>query len=92
MSVHKGQTAEVTANSLKARVSPGGAQAKDAKGKLVTRPDGFRFKATDVSSDWPSRNRVGEARIDDITRRWGLRYLGWAGDMAPGGDIPGVKN
>lgn len=44
------------------------------------------------STDWPSRNRVGEARIDDITRRWGLRYLGWTGDMPPAGDIPGVKN
>jgi hypothetical protein len=44
------------------------------------------------STDWPRANQVGEARIDEISRRWGLVYLGWAGDMAPAGDIPGVKN
>lgn len=211
MSVKTGQTVEVDARGgLKARVSPGGGQAKDAKGRGVTRPDGFRFKVTQVSkdgkwakaktswyataylrtagaaargrpedkrlrrpkasvaaarrwrtcrvgmclytvqewlggphgiawaeaawnaskqkhrgdrhppagvpvfwhnphskyghialsvgggrvrsTDWPSRNRVSEARIDDISRRWGLRYLGWTGDMPPAGDIPGVKN
>ena len=44
------------------------------------------------STDWPSRARVGEADIDAISRRWGLVYLGWTGDMPPAGDIPGVKN
>jgi hypothetical protein len=44
------------------------------------------------STDWPSRATVGEADIDAITRRWGLVYLGWTGDMPPAGDIPGVKN
>jgi hypothetical protein len=44
------------------------------------------------STDWPSRGRVGEVDINTMTRRWGLVYLGWTGDMPPAGDIPGVKN
>jgi hypothetical protein len=44
------------------------------------------------TTDWPSRGRVGECGIDELSRRWGLQYLGWTGDMPPAGDIPGVKN
>lgn len=33
------------------------------------------------STDWPSRGRVGTARISDITRSWGLHFEGWTEDI-----------
>lgn len=33
------------------------------------------------STDWPSRGRVGTARIGDITRAWGLHFVGWTEDI-----------
>lgn len=33
------------------------------------------------STDWPGRGRVGTARIQDITRSWGLHFEGWTEDI-----------
>lgn len=34
------------------------------------------------STDWPSRGRVGECTIDELSRAWGKTYLGWSEDLA----------
>lgn len=33
------------------------------------------------STDWPRAESVGTARIDDITRAWGQRFVGWTEDI-----------
>ncbi len=42
------------------------------------------------STDWPSRNRIGEVEISVLAKSWGRRYAGWAADMA-GHMIPGTS-
>ena len=42
------------------------------------------------STDWPSRNRIGEVEISVLAKAWGRRYAGWAADMA-GHRIPGTS-
>lgn len=39
------------------------------------------------STDWPRDTYVGEVSIDEMTRRWGIQYLGWS-DRFSGGAIP----
>lgn len=34
-----------------------------------------------ISTDWPSRGRVGLVKISTLTRRWGKRYRGWSEDI-----------
>jgi hypothetical protein len=41
------------------------------------------------STDWPSRGRVGECSIDQLTRAWRKHYEGWASDIG-GQNISGV--
>ena len=41
------------------------------------------------STDYPSKGRVGEVGIDDLSRIWHLRYLGWGADFC-GHAIPNV--
>lgn len=41
------------------------------------------------STDWPSKNRIAEVRITELSEAWGRRYAGWAADMA-GHKIPGL--
>lgn len=33
------------------------------------------------STDWPRKYMVNTARIDDISRRWGLKLVGWSEDI-----------
>lgn len=42
------------------------------------------------STDWPSRNKIGEVEITVLAKTWGRRYAGWAADMA-GHRIPGTS-
>lgn len=54
------------------------------------------------STDWPSKGRVGTVAISEITRSWGMKYLGWSRDYAgltirgletsSGGSIPAPTN
>lgn len=39
------------------------------------------------STDWPSAGVVGSTTIDELTRKWGLTYLGWSEDIH-GQEIP----
>ena len=63
------------------------------------RPGGSKFGHIALSvgngrirtTDFPKRGMVSETKIDNIQKRWGLVYAGWAGDMPPAGDIPGVR-
>jgi len=41
------------------------------------------------STDWPRDTRVGEVTIAELTRRWGVQYLGWS-DRFSGGPIQGI--
>jgi hypothetical protein len=41
------------------------------------------------STDWPSRGRVGETTITNLSRAWGRKYVGWA-EYLGGQKIPGV--
>ena len=41
------------------------------------------------STDWPRDTYVGETSIDEMTRAWGIQYLGWS-DRFSGGPIRGV--
>lgn len=48
-----GKSVQVTASSgLRARTKPNGAQAKDAKGKAIVRPKGYRFTVTARENGW----------------------------------------
>jgi hypothetical protein len=42
------------------------------------------------STDWPSRDKIGEVEITVLAKAWGRRYAGWAADMA-GHRIPGTS-
>ena len=41
------------------------------------------------STDWPGSGRVSELSIDQMTRAWGLQYLGWSSRIG-GQAIPGI--
>jgi len=41
------------------------------------------------STDWPSKGRVGNVTIKQMTSAWGLKYRGWSKDYA-GKDIVGL--
>lgn len=41
------------------------------------------------STDWPSRNKIGEVKISVLAETWGRRYAGWAADIA-GHRIPAL--